>query len=124
MKETLGHLLTVASEEDVTSGVETVDEKYSFADKRWLQLKAMCEERTTTMIDIKDLFFSFEEHIGLVENELDRIEGSFKTKVAVGTDPKKINEEINKVEVCWKVLSFAPLYIYFLYFAQLLVSFP
>ena len=83
----------------MSSGVAAVEEKYSSADRRWLRLKAASEENVKKAEDMERLFVAFEKHVAAVENELDLVDASTRSKIIIGTDSKKMNEEIERVKV-------------------------
>ena len=99
LKETLQNLIGIASEQEVTVGVDTVKSKHSSADNRWLQLKASCEERAKSAERMKNLFLGFDKQVCVVEIELNRIESCMKAKVVIGTDSKKMDEEVERMKV-------------------------
>ena len=99
LKETLQNLLTIASDQEMTVGVDTVTSRHSSAHNRWLQLKATYEERLKSAERMRNLFVSFEGRVCSVENELNRIEACMKTKVVVGTDSKKMDDEVERMKV-------------------------
>ena len=104
MKDSFETLLAIASEQDITRGVETSQNKHSNTDTRWSKLKANCEEHLQSIKELKNLFDVFEEKIEVVNRGLDQVENELLPKVAVGTDSKKTEEEIEHIKVSLIIL--------------------